>query len=117
MPGRVQRGLWVAGVRSICTVTRQQRTARLSFFRSRSLAPTAPGSRSSTAPLLARGVETKLSSPVVWFQSLDCTCFSDGFIRCAQTLVKDVEPSMTSLDYDYPARLEAHAGHGAVAVH
>jgi hydrogenase small subunit len=81
-------------------VLRRQGISRRSFVKFCSLTATSLGLGSYFTPRIARALETKPRTPVIWMHGLECTCCSESFIRSAHPLAKDVVLSMLSLDYD-----------------
>jgi hydrogenase small subunit len=92
-------------------VLRRQGISRRSFLKFCSLTATSLGLDSSYAAEIAKAMETKPRTPVIWLEGLECTCCSESFIRSAHPLTKDVILSMLSLDYH--VTLMAAAGHQA----
>ncbi|HUH91834.1 MAG TPA: hydrogenase small subunit [Casimicrobiaceae bacterium] len=90
---------------------RQQGISRRSFIKFCSLTAASLGLGDAGAQQIAKAMETKPRTPVVWLHGLECTCCSESFIRSAHPLAKDVVLSMLSLDYD--DTLMAAAGHQA----
>jgi hydrogenase small subunit len=81
-------------------VLRRQGISRRSFLKFCSLTATSLGLGSLFTPQIARALETKPRTPVLWLHGLECTCCTESFIRSAHPLAKDVILSMLSLDYD-----------------
>jgi hydrogenase small subunit len=90
---------------------RRQGITRRSFLKFCSLTAASLGLGDAGAQEIAKAMETKPRTPVVWLHGLECTCCSEAFIRSAHPLAKDVILSMISLDYD--DTLMAAAGHQA----
>ena len=90
---------------------RRQGITRRSFLKFCSLTAASLGLGDAGAQEIAKAMETKPRTPVVWLHGLECTCCSEAFIRSAHPLAKDVVLSMISLDYD--DTLMAAAGHQA----
>lgn len=90
-------------------VMRRQGITRRSFMKFCSLTAASLGLGPTFAPQIARAMESKPRTPVIWLHGLECTCCSESFIRSAHPLAKDVVLSMLSLDYD--DTLMAAAGH------
>ena len=90
---------------------RRQGITRRSFLKFCSLTAASLGLGDAGAQQIAKAMETKPRTPVVWLHGLECTCCSESFIRSAHPLAKDVVLSMISLDYD--DTLMAAAGHQA----
>jgi hydrogenase small subunit len=95
-------------------VLRRQGVSRRSFLKFCSLTATSLGLGSYFAPQIARALETKTRTPVLWMHGLECTCCTESFIRSGHPLVKDVVLSMLSLDYD--DTIMASAGFQAQAI-
>jgi hydrogenase small subunit len=95
-------------------VMKRQGITRRSFMKFCSLTAASLGLGPTFAPQIARAMETKQRTPVIWLHGLECTCCSESFIRSAHPLAKDVVLSMLSLDYD--DTLMAAAGHQAEAI-
>ncbi|MEM1413130.1 MAG: twin-arginine translocation signal domain-containing protein, partial [Pseudomonadota bacterium] len=92
---------------------RQQGISRRSFTKFCSLTAASLGLGPAFAPRIARAMETKPRTPVIWLNGLECTCCSESFIRSGHPLASDVVLSMLSLDYSHV--LMAAAGHQAEA--
>ncbi len=92
---------------------RSQGVTRRSFLKFCGLTAASLGLAPSFGPVIARALETKRRTPVLWMHGLECTCCSESFIRSAHPLAKDVILSMISLDYD--DTLMASAGFQAEA--
>jgi hydrogenase small subunit len=90
---------------------RRQGITRRSFLKFCSLTAASLGLGEAGAQEIAKAMETKPRTPVVWLHGLECTCCSEAFIRSSHPLAKDVVLSMISLDYD--DTLMAAAGHQA----
>jgi len=90
---------------------RQQGISRRSFLKFCSLTAASLGLSDAGAQQIAKAMEVKPRTPVVWLHGLECTCCSEAFIRSAHPLTKDVVLSMLSLDYD--DTLMAAAGYQA----
>ena len=90
---------------------RRQGITRRSFIKFCSLTAASLGLGDAGAQQIAKSMESKPRTPVVWLHGLECTCCSEAFIRSAHPLAKDVVLSMLSLDYD--DTLMAAAGHQA----
>jgi hydrogenase small subunit len=90
---------------------RRQGISRRSFLKFCSLTAASLGLGDAGAQQIAKAMETKQRTPVIWLHGLECTCCSESFIRSAHPLAKDVVLSMISLDYD--DTLMAAAGHQA----
>ncbi|HVN35856.1 MAG TPA: hydrogenase small subunit [Casimicrobiaceae bacterium] len=90
---------------------RSQGITRRSFLKFCSLTAASLGLGNAGAQEIAKAMETKPRTPVVWLHGLECTCCSEAFIRSAHPLAKDVVLSMLSLDYD--DTLMAAAGYQA----
>lgn len=80
-------------------VMRRQGITQRSFTKFCSLTAASLGLGPVFAPQIARAMEEKPRIPVLWLHGLECTCYSESFIRSAHPLVKDVVLSMLSLDY------------------
>src|SRR5208283_5857033 len=93
---------------------RRQGITRRSFLKFCSLTAASLGLGEAGAQQIAKAMETKPRTPVVWLHGLECTCCSESFIRSAHPLAKDVILSMISLDYD--DTIMAAAGHQAEAI-
>ncbi|HVO91082.1 MAG TPA: hydrogenase small subunit [Casimicrobiaceae bacterium] len=78
---------------------RQQGISRRSFLKFCSLTAAALGLSDAGAQQIAKAMETKPRTPVIWLEGLECTCCSESFIRTAHPLAKDVVLSTLSLDY------------------
>src|SRR5512134_1666932 len=92
-------------------VMRRQGITRRSFVKFCSLTAASLGLGEAGAQEIAKALQTKPRTPVVWLHGLECTCCSESFIRSAHPLAKDVVLSMISLDYNEV--LMAAAGHDA----
>ena len=90
---------------------RRQGITRRSFLKFCSLTAASLGLGDAGAQQIAKALETKPRTPVIWLHGLECTCCSESFIRSAHPLAKDIVLSMISLDYD--DTLMAAAGHQA----
>ena len=90
---------------------RRQGISRRSFLKFCSLTAASLGLGDAGAQQIAKAMEIKPRTPVVWLHGLECTCCSEAFIRSAHPLTKDVVLSMLSLDYD--DTLMAAAGYQA----
>jgi len=90
---------------------RQQGISRRSFLKFCSLTAASLGLSDAGAQQIAKAMEVKPRTPVVWLHGLECTCCSEAFIRSAHPLTKDLVLSMLSLDYD--DTLMAAAGYQA----
>jgi len=78
---------------------RRQGISRRSFLKFCSLTAASLGLGDAGAQQIAKAMETKQRTPVIWLEGLECTCCSESFIRSAHPLAKDVVLSMLSLDY------------------
>ena len=78
---------------------RNQGVSRRSFLKFCSLTAASLGLGDAGAQQIAKAMETKTRTPVIWLEGLECTCCSESFIRSAHPLAKDVVLSMLSLDY------------------
>ncbi|HEX4884255.1 MAG TPA: hydrogenase small subunit [Casimicrobiaceae bacterium] len=78
---------------------RRQGISRRSFLKFCSLTAASLGLGEAGAAEIAKAMETKQRTPVIWIEGLECTCCSESFIRSAHPLAKDVVLSMLSLDY------------------
>jgi hydrogenase small subunit len=92
-------------------VMRRQGITRRSFLKFCSLTAASLGLGEAGAQEIAKALQTKPRTPVIWLHGLECTCCTESFIRSAHPLAKDVVLSMISLDYD--DTLMAAAGHQA----
>jgi len=92
-------------------VMRRQGITRRSFLKFCSLTAASLGLGDAGAQEIAKALQTKPRTPVIWLHGLECTCCTESFIRSAHPLAKDVVLSMISLDYD--DTLMAAAGHQA----
>src|SRR5512139_4351739 len=95
-------------------VMRRQGITRRSFLKFCSLTAASLGLGEAGAQEIAKALQTKPRTPVIWLHGLECTCCTESFIRSAHPLVKDVILSMISLDYD--DTIMAAAGHQAEAI-
>ena len=80
-------------------VMRQQGITRRSFLKFCSLTAASFGLGAGGHIEIARALETKTRTPVIWIEGLECTCCSESFIRSSHPLAKDAILSMLSLDY------------------
>jgi hydrogenase small subunit len=80
-------------------VLRRQGISRRSFLKFCSLTAASLGLGEAGAQEIAKALQTKPRTPVIWLEGLECTCCSESFIRSAHPLAKDVVLSMLSLDY------------------
>src|SRR5512134_1093488 len=80
-------------------VMRRQGITRRSFVKFCSLTAASLGLGEAGAQEVAKALETKPRTPVIWLEGLECTCCSESFIRSAHPLAKDIVLSMLSLDY------------------
>jgi hydrogenase small subunit len=80
-------------------VMRRQGISRRSFLKFCSLTAASLGLGEAGAQEVAKALETKPRTPVIWLEGLECTCCSESFIRSAHPLAKDIVLSMLSLDY------------------
>ncbi len=80
-------------------VMRRQGISRRSFVKFCSLTAASLGLGEAGAQQIAKALETKPRTPVIWLHGLECTCCSESFIRSAHPLAKDIVLSMISLDY------------------
>jgi hydrogenase small subunit len=78
---------------------RRQGISRRSFVKFCSLTAASLGLSEAGAQQMAKALETKPRTPVIWIEGLECTCCSESFIRSAHPLAGDVVLSMLSLDY------------------
>ena len=78
---------------------RRQGISRRSFLKFCSLTAASLGLGDAGAQQIAKALETKPRTPVIWVEGLECTCCSESFIRSAHPLAKDVVLSLLSLDY------------------
>ncbi|HQR22964.1 MAG TPA: hydrogenase small subunit [Burkholderiaceae bacterium] len=92
-------------------VMRRQGITRRSFLKFCSLTAASLGLGEAGAQEIAKALQTKPRTPVIWLHGLECTCCTESFIRSAHPLAKDVVLSMISLDYD--DTIMAAAGHQA----
>lgn len=92
-------------------VMRQHGITRRSFLKFCSLTAASLGFGPQAAAQIARALETRPRTPVIWLHGLECTCCTESFIRSSHPLAGDVVLSMISLDYD--DTLMAAAGHQA----
>jgi hydrogenase small subunit len=92
-------------------VMRRQGITRRSFLKFCSLTAASLGLGEAGAQEIAKALQTKPRTPVIWLHGLECTCCTESFIRSAHPLAKDVVLSMISLDYD--DTLMAAAGYQA----
>jgi hydrogenase small subunit len=91
-----------------------QGLTRRSFLKFCTLTAATMGLGAAWVPEIARALETKPRTPVLWMHGLECTCCSESFIRAGHPLAKDIILSMISLDYD--DTLMASAGFQAEAI-
>jgi hydrogenase small subunit len=94
-------------------VMRRQGITRRSYLKFCSLTAASLGLGDAGAQEIAKALQTKQRTPVIWLHGLECTCCTEAFIRSAHPLAKDVILSMISLDYD--DTIMAAAGHQAEA--